>query len=235
MTDFSDDADWYDGEHDCRFTIIKRKSMAKKKEAKKKISVIRVGPGRFSYPFLAEPNSGGLYPTDQYQTDFLIEKKVFNEKCKELQDKVLELGTELLGDDYTLDTKTCPYHVPFRDTDLPNNKGVMVPEAQRGCILIKAKVKDGNPPPTILAPTRPDKTKDFPSLTLDEVKEIKGGDWGYINVSVFAYEAGDGGVSFGLQGGQFWKKGTPFGQGISAVLESAEDLEVDEPTEEHVV
>ena len=216
--------------------------MAKKEEKKERIS-IWTPPGRFSYPFFAEPdNRGHEYSDGCYKCDFFIPKPIFKEKAAELQKLVLFVGQEEHGKAFTL--KSDEYYVPFKDMDLEEE---VKNEAFLNCIMIRPKAKpskkDGGKParqPLFVGPRKNESGK-FDKLTQEEIAAIKGGDWGRCYVDIYAYTTKPtktnplkGGVTFGLRMVQFWKEGDAFGQGVATLLNTVEELEseLDEVVEE---
>lgn len=186
-------------------------------------------PGRFSFPFLASVDSGRQYSDDAYKTDLLIPKAIFKEFGKEIQDAVLKVGRDKFGKDFKLQGSN--YHVPFKDTDKDE---AIENEAMKGAILVRGKAgpnKQKKTParqPVIFGPRKVEGK--FQMFTAAEIQNIKGGDWGKLEVAVFAYEGNKQikpGVSFYLNAVQFWKEGDAFGQGRSRLMETAEELETE--------
>jgi hypothetical protein len=199
-------------------------------QAKKPRETLWTPAGRFSYPYLATPNTGGKYPDGAYKTDLLIPKPLFKEKGAALQAAVLKVGKEYFGDKFNFKG---PWRHPFKDTDEDDKTES---DAMKNCILIRAKSgpqKDGTGriikparQPMFIGP-RMNAEKKFDPLTAEEIQNIKGGDWGLLNVTVYPYDQQGGGVTFGLNAVQFWKVGEGFGQGRSKLLETAEELEAE--------
>src|SRR6187399_2948652 len=109
--------------------------MAKEKKKKEPVTMW-IGPGRFSFPFFAEVDSGREFSDDAYKTDLFIPKEKFKEKGKLWQDKVLAVGKEAFGDKFKL--KDSKYRIPFKDTDTDDK---VENEAMKGCIMVRAKSK----------------------------------------------------------------------------------------------
>lgn len=199
-----------------------------------KTQTIRVWspPGFFSYPFLAVVDSGRQYSDDSFKTDLLIPKAIFKEKGKELQDAVIEVGKAHFGSTYKL--KGGKQRSPFKDTD---SDDAIENDRMKGCILIRAKAKPRKRGAQILPAIRPmiigpRKVGDkFPQLSEEQIQAIKGGDWGCLQLGVYAYDQKkdgfEGGVTFGLNAVQYWKEGEALGQGRSQILETAQELECD--------
>jgi hypothetical protein len=215
--------------HTCRglIALYNNRDLRKTRMAKSKQEPVRLwtAAGRFSFPFFVSPDEGRTYSDGAYKTDLLIPKAVFKESGKALQEAVLKIGKEAFGPSYTL--KSDKWRSPFRDTDSDDK---IENEAMKGCILIRAKSGKRKDKPAIqpvfIGPKKGSSGK-FDQLTKDEIAAIKGGDWGKMQITVFAYEQSGGGVTFALNAIQFWKAGEAFGQGRTAVLESAEELEVE--------
>lgn len=205
----------------------------KRKAGKKPQERIWIGPGRFNFPYLSQPDTGREYSDGAFKTDLLITKALFKEKGRAWQDAVLKVGKEYFGDKFSLKGK---WRVPFKDTDTDDK---IENEAMKGCILVRAKSgKRGDKPaikPLIIGPRKNAEGK-FVELTEQEIANIKGGDWGMLNVVVYPYDQSGGGVTFGLNAVQYWKADEGFGQGRAKLLESAEEMEldVDEASEEDV-
>lgn len=198
--------------------------------AKKPREVLWTPAGRFSYPYLFSVDSGRQYSDDAYKTDLLIPKAIFKEKGRALQDAVLKVGREYFGPKF--DLKSGKWRVPFKDTDTDDN---VENEAMKDCILIRAKsgprkMRDGKVKaaqrPLIIGPRKGEDGK-FPALSEAEIADIKGGDWGVLNITVYPYDQSGGGVTFGLNAVQFWKVGDGFGQGRSKLVETAAELEAE--------
>lgn len=186
---------------------------------KKNTVTLWTPPGRVSYPFFTGPDVGRQYSDNKYKGDLLIPKAIFKEKGKELQDAVLQVGRDKFGTKFKL--VGSPYKTPFKDTDKDDN---LAEPALRNAIMIRAKATRQ---PMFIGP-RKDGNGVFPTLSSEKVAAIKGGDWVLFNVGVFAYEQQGGGVTFGLNGVQFWKEGEGFGQGRSQLMKTAEELEEEE-------
>lgn len=194
--------------------------------ADKKPQVILWTPvGMFSYPYFSKPDVGRQQSDGQYKTDLFIPKTVFKEHGKELQEAVLKVGRDTHGKDFSL--KNPKFRIPFKDTDTDDE---VTNERQKNCIFIRAKAgkkdSDKNRPVTILGPRKVDGK--FPILTEKEILAIKGGDWGRLNVAVFAYSGNkliQPGVTFALRGVQFARADEGFGQGAGQLLETVTELE----------
>lgn len=179
--------------------------------------------GMFSYPYFDKPDSGREYSDDQYKTDLFIPKALFKEQGKELQDAVLKVGREAFGKDFSL--KSPKFRTPFKDTDTDDD---VTNERQTDCIMIRSKAGkkgavDKNKQPNFLGPKKN-------MLTADEIRLIKGGDWGRLYVAVYAYKGSKSvipGVSLALRAVQFWKTDEGFGQGIGQLMETVTELEAE--------
>lgn len=197
---------------------------------KKPREVLWTPAGRFSYPYLFSVDSGRQYSDDAYKTDLLIPKSVFKEKGRAIQDAVLKVGREYFGSAF--DLKSGKYKIPFKDMDKDDS---VENELMKNCILIRAKsgprkLKDGKVRPAvqplIIGPRKGADGK-FAQLSEAEIADIKGGDWGVLNITVYPYDQQGGGVTFGLNAVQFWKADEGFGQGRSKLVETAEELEAE--------
>jgi hypothetical protein len=215
-----------------------KKVVTKTKKEKKERVRIWSPPGRFSFPWLATPDSGRTYSDDAYKSDLFILKPTWKEYGDALKEAVLQVGRDAFGTKFKFGGQ---WRTPFKDTDKDDK---IVDETQKNCILIRAKSKPARSgrfqgvarQPVVFGP-RKDSKGNFPQLTLEEIEAIKGGDWGKLMCDVFAYDQSGGGVTFGLSAVQFWKEGDPFGQGLARLMETVEELEeeeVDEVDEDEV-
>ncbi len=191
--------------------------VAVKKKVKKKESASRlVSPvGRFSYPHLAEPNTEGQYPTNKYQTDFLVKKAdMVTPAGKALMDLLCKAATEKFGELYeSID------EIPVCAIMDMDEKGDVDPD-MAGCYRIRAKNK--NKPVVFNAQKE--------RMTDEQIAEIKGGDYGRIVVSAWASANGEGSANFNLDTLQFWKTGDPIGSTAGSAVELLDEMEV--PLEE---
>lgn len=187
--------------------------------AKEKTEKVQVWspPGRLSFPSILAPDVGREFSDGKYHTDLIITKADFKAKGAALQQAVLDVGKATFGTKFSL---RGDFYVPFSDLDQDEKVG----EQFKGCVKIRAKAKNK---PNLIAPTL---VNGKPvALSPDKAALIKGGDWALLYVNVFSWEkGGKGGVSLGLNGVQFWKAGEGFGQGTSMMMETAEELPVDE-------
>lgn len=167
--------------------------------------------GRISFPYLYEPDSGrSEYSDDKYKTDFLIDKGIWKVEGKPLVDAVLKVAAAFFGKP---GIKLTEFKNPFKDTDKIDK---ISDENQKGCILIKCKTT--NPPLIINAQKR--------EMTRDEIKNLKGGDYGRLVVTAFPYKQQGGGVSLALNAFQFWKEGEAFGGGKQQFMDMVSEMEV---------
>lgn len=198
--------------------------------AKKPREVLWTPVGRFSYPYLFSVDSGRKYSDDAYKTDLLIPKSIFKEKGRALQDAVLKVGREHFGPKF--DLKSGKWRTPFKDTDTDDR---IENDSMKNCILIRAsskprKLRDGKVKPAqqpLLIGPRKGADGKFPPLSEAQVADIKGGDWGTLNVTIYPYDQSGGGVTLALNAVQFWKADDGFGQGRSKLVETAEELEAE--------
>ncbi len=144
--------------------------------------------GRLSYPHLLERNSGGSYPSDKYETTFLIEK---TKDISEIQDACMSaLNAKFPGKFKSLSTLK---HPPLRDGDDE--------EKYPGYWYLKAKTDYR---PTIVGPN--------PKLTIDDPELIYGGQNARLSLGIFTYDkAGSKGVSLNLKNVQILGGGESFG------------------------
>lgn len=211
----------------------------KKSKEKDKVISLWTPAGRFSFPYFSAPDVGrGQNSDNKYKTDFLIDKAEFKLKGKDLEEAVREVGKSYFGSDYKLNNPK--YKNPFKDTDKDEK---IHSELMQGCLLIRAKASGGGtsgkpPKQPVFIGARKGSDGKIPLLSVDQIAAIKGGDWGKLNILVFPYD-GNGkeilpGVTFLLNGVQFWKAGEGFGQGSSAMLSTAEEFEEDLDSAEEV-
>jgi hypothetical protein len=198
--------------------------MATAKTNKKPRITLWTPPLQFSYPYFVNPDQGRQYSDNKYKSDGLITKAIFKEKGKALQDAVLSVGKEYFGETFKL--KNSKFKTPFKDTDTDDK---IENEAMKNCIMIRAK---SDKAPLFIGPRKGSDGK-FVHLTPQQIANLKGGDWGLLNITVFPYDQQGGGVTFGLNAVQFWKEGEGFGQGRSKLLETAEELEAEVETAEN--
>ena len=211
--------------------------MAKtKKEQKDKVISLWTPSGRFLNPFFSKPDVGrNRYSDNKYKTDFLIEKPTFKLKGGELEAAVREVGKAYFGSSYKINDPK--YRSPFKDMDKQEK---VFTELLRGNLLIRAKASGGGtsgkePKQPVFIAARKDASGTIPELKESEVAKIKGGDWGKLNILVVPYEGSDGdkdggnkvlpGVTFILNGVQYWKPGEGFGGGKMAMISTAEEYE----------
>lgn len=186
---------------------------------KDKYVSVWVGPGRFSFPSLVTPDTGREFSDNKFKTDLVIQKAVFKEKNRAIIDAVLKVGKEQFGEKFKLAANS-KFRNPFKDSDTDEKITI---DSMKDSIIVRAKSK--NRP--VFISGRKGADGRFAELNEEQIKNIKGGDWGKILVSVFAYTQAPGGVSFGLQAVQFGGVGEAFGQGKTRILESAEEMETE--------
>jgi len=192
--------------------MVKKKIVKKKKQkVENKVKVV-TGWGRFSYPFLAEPDTGRQYSDDKYKTDFLMPKATFKAENKELIAAVLKVGRTHFGDD---SLSINDFENPFKDTDKLDNYSSS--EKTKGHIKICAKSDFA---PTVVGP-------DKKELKQEQIEKIKGGDHGRLVVVVYPYDTDQGGVTVGLNLVQFKQEGEAFGQGNAENLALIDEVEID--------
>lgn len=189
--------------------------------------------GFFSYPHLAEPHLEGKFADKSYKVDLLVPKAEFKAKGKEIVDAVNTVGKAYFGDKFKIESDGLFYN-PFKDMDEVEDTD----ERMAGHMRIRAKAKPSQKYPEARQPLiiGPRLENGRPKLlTPEEIKEIKGGDFGKIRVVVYAYgdpekidkkNPNKQGVALSLRVVQFWKTGEGFGGGAMRDLEGVEELEV---------
>lgn len=192
----------------------------KEKEAKPEFVLPE---GRFSFPYLAEPDSEAknrkFKPDNKYKVDLLVDKKVWKNspEAAKLKAGMLKLAKETWGDDMQ---SLEDFEHPLKDTDRVKDSS----EKTRGCILIRAKTGFE---PRIVGPTYNEEGK-LEDLSEKQIRAIKGGDLGRIVVGLGTYElSGDPGINFYLQVVQFKQQGESLGTGYSKALELLGEMEVE--------
>lgn len=221
-------------------TVVKetrgRKPNKSEDDSAVKVVSLWTPAGRFSFPNLAYPDERPEYGDGAYSCDLLITKATFKEKGEDLKEAVLTVGRDAFGSKFDIKPGSLKPRSPFKDTD-KNEK--IEDDRQKGCILLRAKASPNKRTgsarqPLVIGPRKDPETGRFIPFTQEEIEAIKGGDWGFLQIGVFAYEQQGGGVTFGLNAVQFWKEGEAFGQGRSAILDTAEEheVELDEPEDE---
>lgn len=186
---------------------------------KQKAKLLWTPRGMLSFPYFVEPNRDPTYGQDKFMTDLLIPKAIFKETGKELLLAVLECGNKAFGTTHKT-LKDAKWKSPFKDTDSIEK---VADERMRGHYIVRAKSKQQ---PAFIGPMLTAE-KQIIHLTAAEISALKGGDWGKLYVSIFSYPQQGGGVSFGLNGFQFWKTGEGFGQAGRIPLSTVEELEVE--------
>lgn len=198
-------------------SVVKKRSLKEAKPEKNQKVRCVTPPGRFSYPFFAEPKTGGQYPSGKYEVDLLVTPNDFNTTVgKVLQDAVVMAAQDLFGDSTISSWEE--FQSPFKEVEGPDGETY---------IRIRAK--------SAYKPTVYNAQKE--ELDDEEIGEIKGGDYGRLVVTLYAWDKKEGGVSLNLDSAQFWKAGEAFGQGRAAAAELLDEMEVpledmEEPAEE---
>lgn len=167
----------------------------------KKNDVLTIGPGRFSYMHVFKPrkNKRG---EEKYETCFLIPKKPhkFNSDpeatYQTLKDRMVEIAKATFGDNLR------GVKMVLKDGDATSDE---YPDPKfPGHWYLSATAKTEWPPVLVDGDRQPAKEGAWVS-----------GDWGFINVKVFAYKNDEGkGVSLGLRAIQFLYKDEPFAKGL---------------------
>lgn len=172
--------------------------------------------GILSYPCFYEPritNDG----KEQWSVDIYVSKEDMKSPAGQKFLKVIDEALEF----YELDEDACD-HYPIVDMDETDNPA----EHEVGTFRIRAKNK-------LAVPTLIDRKKQ--NLTDEEVKLIKGGDIGKINVSPYQYTYnGSDGLGLGLEVVMWIEPGEPLGGGAVARAEAVADMEVEEFEDEDI-
>jgi len=200
----------------------KTKVINKKKDKAESLRVLSP-KGRFSFPRIAEPNpSDSQFDKNKYTTDFLITRETWDTDpaAKAMRQAVLKVGRAYFEDD-TLTLKD--FNNPFKDMDKVEGKEVA--DSVKGHVAVRAK-SDTRP---VFIGAKKNSAGGWSDLPESRVYAIKGGDWGRILVSVYAYaDKGSGaGVSFGLENVQWIEAGESFGGSNRASLNMIDEAEVE--------
>lgn len=187
-------------------SVVKKRSLKETKPEKSQKVRCVTPAGRFSYPFFVEPKTGGQYPSNKYEVDLLVTPQDFNSAAgKVLQDAVVLAAQDLFGDSTISSWEE--FQSPFKEVEGPDGETY---------IRIRAK--------SAYKPTVYNAQKE--EMDDEEIAEVKGGDFGRLVVTLYAWDKKEGGVSLNLDSAQFWKRGEPFGQGRSAAIEMLDEMEV---------
>lgn len=191
------------------------------KKAKEKVT-ITTPIGRLSFPYLAEPDSGRQYSDDKYKTDILIPKPVWVEQAKGVIEAVLKVGREYFGNP-KLQLKD--FKNPFFDMDNDSD----CPDFAKGHVRLRAKSQFA---PVVIGPKKGTDGR-FPVWDKEQIAKIKGGDHARIVCAVYGYPQQGGGVTLGLNVVQFAYEGGAIGQGVTELINSIDEIEVeiDDPAE----
>jgi hypothetical protein len=163
--------------------------------------------GRFSYPFFLEKKTGGQYPSDKYECDLLVTPEEFNSKQGEVLQQAIIMAAQELFSDATIESWE-EFQSPFKEVEGPD-----------GNTYIRIRAKSQYKPTVYNAQKK--------EMDDEDVKDIKGGDYGRLVVQHWTYTKKDGGVSLNLEAAQFWKEGEAFGQGSTAALDILDEMEVE--------
>ncbi len=165
--------------------------------------------GMFSFPYLAAPDSGRPESDNKHKVDLLIKKEVFKTEGKPMVEAVLQVAREYFGKPKI---QLKDFKNPFQDMDTIDG----VDERLKGHVRVRAKSEYQ---PLIVG-------ADKQELSADEIKKIKGGDFGRIVGVAYPYSQQGGGVTIGLNLVQFARPGEALGQGRKAHLDMIDEIEV---------
>lgn len=203
--------------------------MVKPKEKKKYVNVTTpIGVG--SWLYLIKPDIGRENSSNKFSAELYVPEATFMRDGKEMVATVLQTAREFFNDK-KLNLKDIKS--PFQKMDdLPDDK---VQPWQKGTFRIRARAGRLNPPmqesewdqfrPTIISPQKNADGK-FEIFDMDEVKNVKAGDYLRFICSVYGYTNKGGGVALGLNFVQFVKEGKALGQGRMKQLEKLDEIEV---------
>lgn len=205
--------------------------MAKKKEKEYVTIYTPIGIG--SWLYLVKPDIGRKESSLKFSAELYVPKADFLKDGKQMIADVTKVAREY-HDNKKLNLNDITN--PFKDMDTVKD----CPEWAKGTYRIRAKAgkKDMTEAewnqyrPTVIAP-RKDENGKFPQYTLDEIKEIKAGDYMRFICGVYGYSQQGGGVALGLNFVQFVKEGKALGQGKMKAIENLDEVEVtvDSPEE----
>lgn len=193
-------------------------------KGKQKYADANVTPiGRFSFPYLAEPDTekrGDFKPDNKYKVDLLIDKKVWkdDELVKNLKANCLKEAKKKWGKDVEL----ADLRLPFIDVDkkaAKKGKEDELPKGVKNCVIIRAKTLKK---PKVVGPKKDEE------FTQEDIEAIKGGDYGRMVVVPATYTLdGNRGINLYLQVVQFQQEGEGFGAGFAKSMELLDDIEVE--------
>lgn len=200
-------------------------AVATKKAGKGLTIKLVTGLGKFAYPHLVVPNSSGEFPSDKFEIKHLMPKASWKEAGANLREAIMAVARDKYGPDIAKTLKDFPN--PLSDGDTKDQ------DYYKGMVIITPK---SSSKPRVLGPKKN-------ILTDDEVKAIKGGDYGRLVVSIYGYTKGKGGIGIGLEAVQFSHVGEAIGGGNAAAINLLDDLEVeldtpavdDSPDEEDLI
>lgn len=194
----------------------------KKAVVKKKEYVSITTPiGLISFPYLFAPDTGRDNSSNKYSIEIYVPKPVWAKEGKSCEEMVLKVGREYFKNP---SLELSDFKNPFTDMDLAATALKPIEDYQKGTIRIRAKAAPEYPP-TVIGPRKGENGK-FPTLSPDEVKKIKGGDYGRLIAGVYGYSQSGGGVALGLNFVQFAYEGKALGQGKMKQIEALGEIEV---------
>lgn len=165
--------------------------------------------GMFSFPYLAAPDSGRPESDNKHKVDLLIKKEVFKTEGKAMTEAVLQVAREYFGKPKI---QLKDFKNPFMDMDTVDGAD----DRTKGHIRVRAKSEYQ---PLIVG-------ADKEELSADDIKKIKGGDFGRIVCVAYPYSQQGGGVTLGLNLVQYARPGEALGQGRKAYLDMIDEIEV---------
>lgn len=165
--------------------------------------------GRLSYPHLFERHTKGDYPSNMYETLFLIPKTTDISDLRQTAEDLLQEA--FLGKIKSIDDLEYP---PIRDGDDYNDD-------RKGHWFLKCKTDN-----------RPQIVGANPENVIDDVEEVYGGRWAKLSLSIYSYnKAGKKGISWGLRNVQLLDHGDKFGGGVS---DPKADFATEETTQQEI-
>jgi hypothetical protein len=178
--------------------------------AKTKIDRVRIvtPTGRIVFPYLSEPDEGRQYSDGKYKVDILFSKDTWKEQGKELREAVLEVAKQYYG---KKTIKFSDFKHPFKDGDTKQQ------DYYKNCYYITPKSQFE---PAVVGA---DKT----AFAKDRIRQIKGGDYARLVVTIYPYDQSGGGVTLGLEILQFAHEGEALSGGRAAAMSMIDELDVE--------
>lgn len=172
--------------------------------------------------------TSGSYPSNKFVVTGLISKKDWkrDEQTQKMKEAVLKVGRAFFDDeDLELDDFTNPFN-PIKEMSGTNEdkENPIYAEYPGG---FQFKVKSEFKPGGFHLPAKQGEAPK--QMTEKEIEAIKGGDYLYLGLSVYAYTQSGGGVTMGLQNFMFAAVGDPLGTSGSGAGDLYDDIEYVEP------